>query len=296
MSGNTDRQAGPQPDGHERRKFPRKRAFLPARLVTARGSVDCQVLDFSAGGAKVECAEAPAVGESVSLAIEAVGTFPGRVAWLSEGCFGVTFDMSAAKSAAVNGTPVPALTPLGADSPAPARAAEAGRGSPDKPELPAPVTDIATSPPPTEPAAGAAQKPSERSGTAAGRPALEPPLPAPAGPKHRRHSAEFKRQIAQEFVAGETAHALAERYDISRTLIRIWVKKFEAGAFDEDAQAADLLEECEAKIAALERMVGRQALEIEFLKDALRNAPRPRSGPASLSAGPAASPSPKDAA
>jgi hypothetical protein len=35
---------------------------------------------------------------------------------------------------------------------------------------------------------------------------------------------------------------------------------------DEDAQAADLLQEYEAKIA--ERMVGRQALEIEFLKGA----------------------------
>jgi Transposase DDE domain group 1 len=40
-----------------------------------------------------------------------------------------------------------------------------------------------------------------------------------------------------------------------RNLIRIWVKKLEAGAFDEDARAADLLQEYEAKIAALERMV-----------------------------------------
>ena len=45
----------------------------------------------------------------------------------------------------------------------------------------------------------------------------------------------------------------------------VWVQKYEAGALDEDAQAADLLQEYEAKIAALERMVGRQALEIEFL-------------------------------
>src|SRR5580658_8245447 len=112
--------------------------------------------------------------------------------------------------------------------------------------------------------------------------------------KHRAHSVEFKRQIAQDFIAGETLHALAKRYDISRTLIRIWVKKFEAGAFDEDAQAADLLEGYEAKIAALERMVGRQALEIEFLKGALRNAPRPRSAPTSVITGPLASPSPKD--
>ena len=35
--------------------------------------------------------------------------------------------------------------------------------------------------------------------------------------------------------------------------------------------------EYEAKIAALERMVGRQALEIELLKGALKHAPRPRS-------------------
>jgi hypothetical protein len=64
---------------------------------------------------------------------------------------------------------------------------------------------------------------------------------------------------------------------------------------DEDAQAADLLQEYEAKIAALERIVGRQALEIEFLKGALKNAPRPRSATTSVIAGPTASPSQKDA-
>ena len=70
----------------------------------------------------------------------------------------------------------------------------------------------------------------------------------------------------------------------------------EAGAFDEDARAADLLQEYEAKIAALERMVGRQALEIEFLKGALKSVPRPRSASTSVFTGPTASPSPKDAA
>ena len=80
--------------------------------------------------------------------------------------------------------------------------------------------------------------------------------------KHRSHSIEFKRQIAQEFMAGGTLHALAKRHDISRNLIRIWVKKLETGAFDEDAQAADLLQEYEARIAALERMVGRQARRV----------------------------------
>ena len=104
--------------------------------------------------------------------------------------------------------------------------------------------------------------------------------------KHRIHSIEFKRQVALDFIAGETLHGLAKRHDISRNLIRIWVKKLEAGAFDEDARAADLLQEYEAKIAALERMVGRQALEIEFLKGALKSVPRPRSASTSVFTGP----------
>ena len=94
---------------------------------------------------------------------------------------------------------------------------------------------------------------------------------------------------------GRTLHALSNRHDVSRNLIRIWVRKFEAGAFDDDAQAADLLQRYEAKIAALERMVGRQALEIEFLKGALRSTPRPRSASTSVITGPVAFPSPKDA-
>jgi transposase len=45
--------------------------------------------------------------------------------------------------------------------------------------------------------------------------------------KHRTHSLEFKRQVAQKFLAGETLHSLAKRYDLSRNLIRIWVQRFE---------------------------------------------------------------------
>lgn len=113
--------------------------------------------------------------------------------------------------------------------------------------------------------------------------------------KHRSHSIEFKRQLAQEFLAGETLHGLAKRHDISRNLIRIWVRKYEEGSFDDEAQAADLLQEYEARIAALERLVGKQALELEFLKGALKNAPRSRSGSMSVVTGPVASQSPKDA-
>lgn len=113
--------------------------------------------------------------------------------------------------------------------------------------------------------------------------------------RHRSHSIEFKRQVAQEFIAGETLHGLAKRHDISRNLIRIWVQKYETGAFDEDAMAADLIQGYEARIAALERLVGKQALELEFLKGAVRSTARPRSGPTSAITGPAACLSPKDA-
>ena len=111
----------------------------------------------------------------------------------------------------------------------------------------------------------------------------------------RSHSIAFKRQVAQEFIAGESLYALSKRHDISRQLIRVWVERYEAGALDEDAQAADLLKEYEAKIAALERMVGRQAVEIEFLKGAVKNTARPRSATTSVIAGPAVSPSQEDA-
>ncbi len=113
--------------------------------------------------------------------------------------------------------------------------------------------------------------------------------------KHRTHSIEFKRQVAQDYVAEETLHSLAKHHDLSRNLIRIWVQKYETAAFDEDAAAADMIETYEARIAALERLVGKQALESEFLKGALRHAPRTRSAPTSVITGPVRSPSSKDA-
>jgi transposase len=113
--------------------------------------------------------------------------------------------------------------------------------------------------------------------------------------KHRTYSIEFKRQVAQEFLAGETLHGLARRHDVYRTLIRIWVQKYEAGEFEEDAAAADLLQRYEARIAALERLVGKQALELEFLKGAVKSAPRPKSVTTSVVVGPRASASQKDA-
>lgn len=113
--------------------------------------------------------------------------------------------------------------------------------------------------------------------------------------KHRVHSIEFKRQVAAEYAAGETLYGLARRHDVCRNLIRVWVAKAEAGEFDEEIEAANLLSAYEAKIAALERLVGRQALELEFLKGALKQGRSNRNASTSVITGPPASASPKAA-
>jgi transposase-like protein len=113
--------------------------------------------------------------------------------------------------------------------------------------------------------------------------------------QHRRHSTAFKRQVVEEYHAGGTLHGLSRQYDVCRNLIRIWIEKYDAGAFDDEAEAADMLPDYEARIAALERLVGRQALEIEFLKGAARNGRSRRNAPTSAIVGPKVSPSSEDA-
>ena len=58
--------------------------------------------------------------------------------------------------------------------------------------------------------------------------------------KRRSHRVDFKRQVAQKLLGGETLHGLAKLHDISRNLIRVWTGKYEAGAFDDDVHAAEV--------------------------------------------------------
>ena len=110
-------------------------------------------------------------------------------------------------------------------------------------------------------------------------------------PRHRRHTIEFKRQVVAEYEAGESTHGRGRRHDVARSLIRIWIDKAGAGQLDQDVAAADLLVAYEAKIAALERLVGQQALELAFLKAARKKTPLPASAPTSARTGPTVSPS-----
>ena len=123
---------------------------------------------------------------------------------------------------------------------------------------------------------------------------LAGPFEEKAMARHRTHSIAFKKQVAQEYLAGESLHGLARRHKVSRNLIRIWVTKYEAGEYDEDVEAADRLQEYEARIAALERLVGKLTLENDFLKGASRSRRSQRSATTSVISGPVAHPSPQD--
>ena len=82
---------------------------------------------------------------------------------------------------------------------------------------------------------------------------------------------------------------------VPTNLNQLWVAKYDAGGLDSDAAAADVLADYEARIAALERLVGKLALENEFLKGASRHVRQLRSASTSVVAGPVVSQSQKDA-
>jgi len=112
--------------------------------------------------------------------------------------------------------------------------------------------------------------------------------------RHRRHSIVFKRMIVESYLNGTALNALSVEHDICRHLIRTWVEKYEKGEFDTPAANAEQIPEYEARIAALERLVGRQALEIEFLKTARMRAISKTNANSSIVTGPQGSASEGD--
>ena len=75
---------------------------------------------------------------------------------------------------------------------------------------------------------------------------------------------ELRRGVNRKLITGAALHRLSKRHDSSRNVIRTWVPNYGVGDFDEDAAASKALQQYEARIAALERLVGKQALESEF--------------------------------
>jgi transposase len=109
--------------------------------------------------------------------------------------------------------------------------------------------------------------------------------------RYRTYTVEFKRQLVEQHLGGVSLNQLARRHDISRELLRTWVKKYEAGEFAGDGPAKADRRAYEAKIAGLERKVGQLTMELDLLKKGLRSARRASGGTSSVVSGPKPAPS-----
>lgn len=91
----------------------------------------------------------------------------------------------------------------------------------------------------------------------------------------RNFTAEFKARVVLEMISGEKSAAeLCRAHDLKPDLLSHWKSLFVANASKvfESGKEADPQQE---RIEELERLAGKQSLEIEILKKALTHLPRP---------------------
>lgn len=87
--------------------------------------------------------------------------------------------------------------------------------------------------------------------------------------QRRSFSAEFKTKVVLELISGKKGMAEASReYNIKDTVLSRWKQEFMAKAIQafEQPQA---VQQKEARIAELERMVGKLTMQIELQKKVL---------------------------
>jgi len=99
---------------------------------------------------------------------------------------------------------------------------------------------------------------------------------------HRSFGLEFKRQVVEELLSGESRPAqLCRRYSITSSVLYHWKKQYGRGKFNNEPTEEGALKD---RIEKLERLVGKLTLENEFLKKGLQHSliyPQ-RSGKSSL--------------
>jgi transposase-like protein len=85
----------------------------------------------------------------------------------------------------------------------------------------------------------------------------------------RSFSIEFKRQVVEELLSGESRPAqLCRRYNIASSVLYHWRKQYERGKFNNEPTEEAALRD---RVEKLEQLVGRLTLENEFLKKGLQN-------------------------
>ena len=85
----------------------------------------------------------------------------------------------------------------------------------------------------------------------------------------RSFSVEFKRQIVEELLSGESGPAqICRRHNIQSSLLYHWKRQYSRGKFNNEPTEEAALKD---RNEQLERLVGRLTLENEFLKRGLQN-------------------------
>jgi transposase len=97
----------------------------------------------------------------------------------------------------------------------------------------------------------------------------------------RAFSVDFKRQIVEELLSGESGVAqICRKYNICASLLYHWKDMYSRGRFNNEPSEVGALKD---KVEKLERLVGKLTLENEVLKKGLQNSlsRSPRNGKSS---------------
>jgi transposase len=85
----------------------------------------------------------------------------------------------------------------------------------------------------------------------------------------RSFSLEFKRQVIEELLSGQSRPAqLCRRHNITSSVLYHWKRQYSRGKFNNEPTEEGALQD---RIEKLERLVGKLTLENEFLKKGLQH-------------------------
>ena len=90
--------------------------------------------------------------------------------------------------------------------------------------------------------------------------------------QRRRFSEEFKLQVVQEVLAGDSQASVARRHSVSANTILQWMKSYKTGRLGGEATGAVSpdVRALQLQVAELQRLVGKKEEQIEFLKKVSR--------------------------
>ena len=91
--------------------------------------------------------------------------------------------------------------------------------------------------------------------------------------KRRKFSREYKLTVVQAFQTGVPIGEVIRQFDVHPNMVYKWTQEYRqnpTGAFRDGRTVATSNGTTETRIAELERMVGRLAMENDFLKKALK--------------------------